>query len=206
MKPTRIPLFPLDVVLFPGMLLPLHIFEPRYKAMIGRCLAENIEFGVVLAGEDRVAKIGCSAEIAQKLKEYPDGRMDILTAGRTVFQVIELLQEKEYHEAMVELLPEEILPEDPQNENRLIDAFQKCHTLIFGQPWGSSSRDTDVPLTYQLAAQLPLELEDKQKLLETRDESERRVFLMNQISTILPQLAERQRMRKVAGGNGHRVN
>jgi ATP-dependent Lon protease len=206
MKPTRIPLFPLDVVLFPGMLLPLHIFEPRYKAMIGRCLAENTEFGVVLAGEDRVAKIGCSAEIAQKLKEYPDGRMDILTSGRTVFQVIEVLQEKEYHEAMVEFISEEILPEDPQSENRLIDAFQKCHTLIFGQPWDSSSRDTDVPLTYQLGAQLPLELEDKQKLLETRDESERRAFLMSQISTILPQLAERQHMRKVAGGNGHRVN
>jgi Lon protease-like protein len=206
MNPTRIPLFPLDLVLFPGMLLPLHIFEPCYKAMIGRCIAENIEFGVVLSGEDRVAKTGCTAEIAQKLKDYPDGRMDILTAGRTVFQLLEVLQEKEYHEAIVEFLPEDVLPEDPQSEGRLIDAFQKCHALVFGQPWDSSGRDADTPLTYQLAAQLPLELESKQKLLETRDEGERRVLLISEINEILPKIVERQRMRKVASGNGHRVN
>jgi ATP-dependent Lon protease len=206
MNPTRIPLFPLDLVLFPGMLLPLHIFEPRYKAMIGRCIAENIEFGVVLSGEDRVAKTGCTAEIAQKLKDYPDGRMDILTSGRTVFQLIELLQEKEYHEALVEFLPDEVFPEDPRSEGRLIDVFQKCHTLVFGQPWDASGRDADTPLTYQLAAQLPLELESKQKLLETRDENERRILLMSEINEILPQIVERQRMRKVASGNGHRLN
>jgi ATP-dependent Lon protease len=103
MKPTRIPVFPLDVVLLPGMLLPLHIFEPRYKTMIKRCLDEQIEFGIILVSEKGIAKVGCTTEIAEKLKEYPDGRMDILTVGCAVFRTIELLDEKEYHEAIIEI-------------------------------------------------------------------------------------------------------
>jgi Lon protease-like protein len=69
-----LPLFPLDVVLLPGIPLPLHIFEPRYKEMIGECRANNAPFGVVRALEDGVAEVGCTAEIVSVTKEYPDGR------------------------------------------------------------------------------------------------------------------------------------
>ena len=78
MRPTRIPLFPLEVVLFPGMPLPLHIFEPRYRIMLARCINEKIEFGIILTLGTELSKIGCTAEIVEKLKEYPDGRVDIL--------------------------------------------------------------------------------------------------------------------------------
>ena len=78
-------LFPLDVVLFPGAPLPLHIFEPRYKEMIGECLKNKTEFGMVrtIAEEDsvRLADYGCTAEIIHVLKTYPDGRMDIFVCG-----------------------------------------------------------------------------------------------------------------------------
>jgi ATP-dependent Lon protease len=206
MKPTRIPVFPLDVVLLPGMLLPLHIFEPRYKTMIKRCLDEQIEFGIILVSEKGIAKVGCTAEIAEKLKQYPDGRMDILTVGSAVFRIIELLNEKEYHEAIIEYLPEDVLPQDPDNEARLLADFQKCHALIFGQPWDDANRDTEISLAYQMAAQLPLDLEEKQKLLEMGEESERRAFLMRQIKEVFPQLVRRQHMQKIAGSNGHAVN
>jgi ATP-dependent protease La (LON) substrate-binding domain len=88
MKPIRIPLFPLNVVLFPGCRLPLHIFEHRYRVMVRRCLGEEIEFGIILATDKGVATVGCTAAITQRLKEYPDGRVEILTEGRSVFRVV----------------------------------------------------------------------------------------------------------------------
>ena len=100
-RPARIPLFPLDMVLLPRMQLPLHIFEPRYKLMISRCLEEKIEFGMILAANNAVATMGCTAEILRKTKDYPDGRMDIATEGRAVFRLMDLLHEKEYYEGIV---------------------------------------------------------------------------------------------------------
>jgi Lon protease-like protein len=111
MKPNRIPLFPLDVVLLPAMALPLHIFEARYKLMIGRCLDERIEFGIVCAEGKAVTSVGCTAEILKKVKEYPDGRMDILAVGRSVYRPREVLQEKEYYEGMVEYLKDNEAPQ-----------------------------------------------------------------------------------------------
>ena len=206
MRTTRIPLFPLEVVLFPGMPLPLHIFEPRYRIMIARCINEKIEFGVALATGTEVAKIGCTAEVVEKLKEYPDGRVDILCEGRALFRLVEMLREREYQEAIAEYLPEDILPQDSAKEAQLIERFQVCHALVFGQPWVVSSRDNDLSLSFQMAARLPLELETKQHLLEIREETARQAFLLLRINELLPQLAQRQRLRKIAAGNGHGPN
>src|SRR5258708_16098924 len=93
---TVIPLFPLDVVLFPGTPLPLHIFEPRYKEMIGECLAQQRTFGVVRALEEGLAEVGCTAEIVTVVKEYPDGRLDIVTEGRTRFELLVLNQQRPF--------------------------------------------------------------------------------------------------------------
>jgi ATP-dependent Lon protease len=103
LRPNRIPLFPLDMVLLPGMHLPLHIFEPRYKVMVERCLQEQLEFGMILALDKAVATFGCTAEILSKVKDYPHGRMDIVTEGRAVFRLTELLDEKEYYEGTVDM-------------------------------------------------------------------------------------------------------
>jgi Lon protease-like protein len=206
MRPTRIPLFPLEVVLFPGMPLPLHIFEQRYRVMVARCVNENLEIGIILAAETGIVKVGCTAEIVEKLKEYPDGRTDILCEGRALFRIIEILKEREYQEVVAEYLVEELLPRDPEKEYHLIERFQVCHTLVFGQPWIVSSRDEEISLAFQMAARLPLELEAKQTLLEIPEESARQAFLLQKINELLPQLAQRQRLRQVAGGNGHGLN
>lgn len=206
MKPTRIPLFPLDVVLLPGMALPLHIFEPRYKLMIGLCLNESIEFGVILAAEKGVARVGCTAEVVQKLKDYPDGRMDIMTEGRSVFHLLELLEEKEYYEAMVEY-PEEIaVPQDPRRETQLTQLFQQAHLLLAGQEWAVANTDTDISLAYRMASRLPLELAEKQELLEMRAEDSRQDFLVRWLTAFLPRVERRVRIRRRAGGNGHGLN
>src|SRR5215467_5196296 len=112
MRPERIPLFPLNVVLLPGASLPLHIFEPRYKEMVKECLEEKSEFGMLLAlpkvvlGEQKsqLAKVGCTAEILEVVKRYPDGRMDIVTVGRAPFRVVEVFSENPLWEGHVDYL------------------------------------------------------------------------------------------------------
>jgi Lon protease-like protein len=206
MKPNRIPLFPLDVVLFPGMPLPLHIFEPRYKIMIARCLDEQIEFGVLLAKEDGFVKVGCTAEIVQKLKDHPDGRMDIMTEGRSVFRTVETLEEKEYYEGLVEYFPDDTMPHDARKEARLTQLFQQVYTMLAGQPWLVADSDPDIPLSYRMAARLPIESPQKQELLETRTEGTRRDYLLRWLAAFLPQLQHRLRIRQRAAGNGHGLN
>ena len=206
MRPARIPLFPLDVVLLPGMPLPLHIFEPRYKIMIGRCLREHIEFGMILAQDSSAAPIGCTAEITRKIKDYPDGQMDILVEGRAVFRIIELLDDKEYYEAVVDYLPEDAMPQDPRKENELTEVFQQCHLLLFGHLWHGSHQKDAFALAYKLAARLPLDLKQRQTILERRNESERREFLLQYTNELLPKLAERQVARQCAAANGHGIH
>jgi Lon protease-like protein len=82
MRRELLPLFPLAVVLLPRNTLPLHIFEERYKEMIGLVIETGEEFGVVLAAKEGIARVGCTASIEQVLQRYPDGRLDIITLGR----------------------------------------------------------------------------------------------------------------------------
>jgi Lon protease-like protein len=207
MKPIRIPLFPLNVVLFPGSTLPLHIFEHRYRVMVRRCLSEGLEFGIILATEKGVATVGCTAAITQRLKEHPDGRVEILTEGRSVFRVVELLEDREYREAIVEYLAEDITPvsktELHQKESALLGIFQECHSLLYDQPWVTTSKEKPAELSYRMAARLPLSLEDRQTILELRAEVERQNYLIQWMTEIIPRLAQQQRARHHIASNGH---
>lgn len=204
MRPTRIPLFPLQVVLLPGMPLPLHIFEPRYRKMIGLCLAEKREFGMILAQEKSLAAVGCTAEIVQKLKDYDDGRMDILSEGRAVFRLSELLDEDEYYEGVVEYVADEPDAPDAEKEKRLLELFARVQNAMQGEA-RSASVKSGIPLAYRLAGQLPMDLPEKQRLLEMRDESARQEFLLKWMNETLPRLLRTARVRRLAGGNGHGV-
>src|SRR5438046_6307691 len=107
MQQGLMPLFPLHVVLFPGEQLPLHIFEERYKEMIGEALREHTEFGVVLASEKGIVNTGCTATVDQVLREYPDGRMDILTRGRRRFEILLLNDERTFLRGAVEFFDDD---------------------------------------------------------------------------------------------------
>lgn len=205
-RPVRIPLFPLDTVLLPGMQMPLHIFEPRYKLMIGRCLSEQIEFGIILAAGKAIATLGCTAEILEKTKDYPDGRMDILTEGRAVFRLNELIDEKEYYEGAVEYIEDGPFASDARTEAQLTETFDRCHLLLFGRPWRDSVPTQPATLSYRIAGLLPMELEKRQALLEIRSEGERRELVLRWIADFLPRLLELERVRKHASGNGHGPN
>ena len=204
MNPKRIPLFPLDVVLFPGIELTLHIFEPRYKLMIRRCVDEKLEFGVVLAREEGIAGVGCTAAVVEVVRTFPDGKMDILTEGRTAYQVIELVEEKPYYEADVEYLEEEETPDIAAlAPEKLLDLYGQCHQLLFGGSPDPVEDDPGLSLAFQIASDLPLELSYRQELLEIRRESERREQLALRLSEWLPQLERMKEIRRRSGGNGH---
>jgi Lon protease-like protein len=201
-RPARIPLFPLEIVVLPGMPIPLHIFEPRYKSMIGRCLKEQIEFGIVLAERHTAVAVGCTAEITRKIRDYSDGRMDIIAEGRATFRIIDLLNEKEYYEAIVDYLPEDATPQDAQKEKELIELFQQCHLLLFGHQWPGAQPRDHVPLAYRMAARLPLEVKERQHILEERSEHIRRDFLHRYSSELLPKLAQNELAKQQALAKG----
>lgn len=198
---SLLPLFPLEVVLFPGSPLPLHIFEPRYKEMIGECLDHNGPFGVVLAEEQGIAEIGCTAEIVAVTKQYSDGRLDIVSEGRKPFEVLHLNQERSFLRAEVLMLDDE--PGVPSQEKT--DRAVHLHSQILklaGAVQDLSSANTGL-LSFHLAGSLPLDLDFKQKLLALRSESKRISMLAEYFETLVPALSRATNAREKAGGNGH---
>lgn len=203
MPADRIPLFPLDVVLYPGMPLPLHIFESRYKLMTRRCVARHSEFGVVLARKEGFARVGCTAEILKVVREYPDGRLDILTMGQTICRILKVYEEQPYLEAEVDFLDDGSEEEVPPPSSELVRLHQECHQLVFGSPPDALNPEARWGVAFQIAAELPLDLEMKQELLETPGEAARQARLVEHLKKTLPQLARIEVRRKKAGGNGH---
>ena len=196
-----LPLFPLDIVLLPGTPLPLHIFEPRYKEMIGECLANNTPFGVVRALEEGVAEIGCTAEIVTVTKEHPDGRMDLVAEGRKRFEVLELNQDRSFLRAEVLIVPDEPAASSEEDKARAIQVHLQILSLA-GAVQDLSAADHNA-LSFYLAGSLPLDLDFKQKLLGMRSESERIQAVAAYLEGILPNLRRAARAREKAGGNGH---
>lgn len=199
----RITLFPLQIVLFPHGAVPLHIFEPRYKELIRRCVETESEFGIVLEQGEGVAKIGCTAQVIEITQEYEDGRMDITVEGRRIFEILELFQDKPCLEASARILPDEPDPKTIAAPAAVMQAYEKCHELLYGSTPDEIDRDEHPSLAYAIAEDLPLDLDDKQALLASRDENERLVRLLPMIEQLVPQAEIRQRMRQKAGGNGH---
>jgi len=198
---SLIPLFPLDVVLFPGTPLPLHIFEPRYKEVIAECLSEHRTFGVVRVLEQGLAEVGCTAEIITVVKEYPDGRLDLVAEGRQRFELVRLNQERSFVQAEVLMIHDEPGTSPQADTSRVIQLHSEL-LAIAGAKQDLSAADPS-QLSFYLAGSLPLDLDFKQKLLALRSEAERVSLLINYLETIIPNLRRAATAREKAGGNGH---
>jgi Lon protease-like protein len=198
-----LPLFPLEVVLLPAAPLPLHIFEPRYKEMIGECRTNHAPFGVVRVQEQGIAEIGCTAEIVTVTKEYSDGRLDLIAQGRQRFEVVEVNQERSFLRAEVLLLADEPgSAELPDEDSAQTIQLHREILSLAGVTQDLSGADKTT-LSFQLAGSLPLDLDFKQKLLAMRSESARIKAVADYFESILPNLRRATRAREKAGGNGH---
>jgi len=206
MRPDRIPLFPLNVVLLPGADLPLHIFEPRYLEMVNRCLKEKSVFGVLLALPKGVARVGCTAEIIEVVKPYDDETMDILTVGRERFRVIEFFEENPLAEGHVDYLEDRDAPANPSLRRELIELYETCHTLVFEDYPKNTGTDQSAHISFVIAGSLPMDLLWKQQILELRSESDRQERLVGYLRAWAPHLQKTGVTRQRAGGNGHGLN
>lgn len=197
-----LPLFPLDLVLLPGVPLTLHIFEPRYKEMIKECLDHKSVFGMIRSKEDSLANIGCTGEIMNVLKKYPDGRMDILVEGKKRFEVLQVNQERAFLQAEVFYLEDENQPASADDLKKAIRLHQEIMELAGANPEAIEATET-AQLAYRLAGSLPFDPDFQQALLEMSSEAERTRALVSFFERILPTLQRSASARQKAGGNGH---
>jgi Lon protease-like protein len=165
------PLFPLGLVALPTELIPLHIFEERYKTMVARVLEEEGEFGIVWVADDGLREIGCACEIAEVLERMPDGRMNLVARGTRPFRIEARQEELAYPAGTVEFLEDDDEPADPE---AAVAAHESYAELVEQ----ATDRAPDVEeiggmSAYEMAATVEFGLEAKQGLLDLRSESAR---------------------------------
>jgi len=205
MQELLLPLFPLNVVLFPRVNLALHIFEDRYKEMIGECLANQSQFGVVLTREEALENIGCTASITEVVRKYDDGRMDIVVRGERRFEILFLDRAKAYVRGAAQFFEDEAgeVPLEDSRRKEALQIYEEVVRLL-------ESEETDAPdvqdgqLSYQIIGRLPVDPVFKQGLLKNRAESERLNEVIPFLRKAAARLAVTIRTRAKAGGNGQR--
>jgi Lon protease-like protein len=200
----KIPLFPLDAVLFPGAALPLHIFEDRYKQMIAGCLERKEPFGVVRARSEGLAVIGCTAAIVTVLQRYSDGRVDILCKGGDRFEIEMLDNTRMYLQAEVDTFRDDGQEATRSEREQCLALHFEVTELAAGDANPAALQlDLDQPISLMLAWMLPVDLDFKQMLLGCRSDAERTAKLLSFYNAVLPKLRRGAQTSRAAGRNGH---
>jgi len=200
--PSRlIPLFPLQVVVFPRTDLPLHIFEERYKEMVGAAIRDTTEFGVVLAKENGIVNVGCTVSVDRVVQTYEDGRMDIVTRGRRRFEIASLDEELSYLRAEVNFFDDEdFVPTPAEVRDLAIQSYSELRKLT--SPGGRGEADLGDPqLSFQIAQGLP-DLDFLNTLLGQRSETGRLKRINQYLAEYIPQKRAIEHVRAVAPTNG----
>ena len=212
MDELLLPLFPLELVLLPEELLPLHIFEERYKEMIGECLAAREsrsgqqEFGVVFAHGEEMETVGCCARIVNVTRKYSDGRMDIVTVGTRRFEILYTNEKQSFLRGGISLFDDDPGADAPSDSDAAmaIDLFRSALQRL--------RKAKDIPvhlpkpyrhLSFRIAASLPLDPAAKQRLLSSNNEVERLEDLIGTMRSMVQQLDFVEKTKEKARGNGH---
>jgi Lon protease-like protein len=196
----RFPLFPLGLVLIPHELVPLHIFEERYKLMIGECIEEDREFGIVWLSDDGLKEIGCSARIARVLEHFDDGRMNVLVEGTSPFRLLRRIEDLPYPAGDVQPLGDD----DEAGDEEVADAARRRYADLVAEVTDERPEDDQLVTldAYAMAATLDVALEAKQTLLELRSERDRLEQLEGLFAEALGRVRHAERAAERARGNG----
>jgi Lon protease-like protein len=198
----RFPLFPLGLVLIPHELVPLHIFEERYKLMIGECIAQEREFGIVWLSDDGLKEIGCSARISRVLERFEDGRMNVLVEGSAPFRLLRRIEDLPYPAGDVELLRDaaDAAAVDPD----AAEAARRRYADLVEEVTDERPEPDELAKldAYGMAATLEVALEAKQTLLELRSERSRLEQLEGLFTEALARIRHAERAAERARGNG----
>jgi len=201
-EPKNIPVFPLGLVLYPKELLPLHIFEDRYREMIAYCLDEKASFGVLLMQDGKMANVGCEAVIDRVVTTYEDGRMDIIVEGTQRFKVRDLQSSKSYMTADIEEIEEPQEPIQVETRERVITQHMRLLELAGRKVRPNIYQNLD-GISFFIAHNVGLSSEQKQQVLEMLTENERIVYLASHLETLIPKVEEYEDVRKKVQSNGH---
>lgn len=194
------PLFPLGLVALPSELVPLHIFEERFQALVERCESEPTEFGIVCAGDDGLAEIGCACEIAEILERFDDGRVDLVARGTRVFRLQAEQDDLPYPAGTVEFLADDEPDADPE---RLAEVHEAYAELVRQ----ATDRDPDLDEialmgAYEMAATVEFNAAAKQSLLDLRSEPARLELLHRLLRAAVRRLDFMERAQARARSNG----
>jgi len=196
----RFPLFPLGIVLLPEEVVPLHIFEERYKLMIGQCLEEEREFGIVWLSDSGLRDIGCSAAITELLETLDDGRMNILVRDTRPFRLLRRIEDLPYPAGDIELLDDDGTDPAPASLEETRERYAELVERL------TESRPDDAQLdslgAYGIAATIDFAHDAKQSLLESRSEDERLAMLSELISAAMKRVDYVERAGERAKSNG----
>jgi len=203
----KIPLFPLGLVLLPDMLLPLHIFEERYKQMIAECLAQDMPFGIVLFDGQSIRAAGCMARITEVIKRYDDGRMDIMTRGGERFVIRELIEDRAFMEARVLFFNDGEEAADDDLENVIKNALNLLNEMgnidVGFDPSIPGGHINPKQLAFTIAAQEGFAPAERQGLLELTSASERLKKCVLALSRIVSRNRLTREIQQMIGGNGN---
>lgn len=179
----------------------MHIFEERYKEMVGEAIRARTEFGIVLAKNDGIVNTGCTVSVEQVVTEYPDGRLDVLTKGRRRFEIIYLDQEKAYLRGHVEFFDDdhaESIP--PELQDQAVRGFRRLSESGSVRANAEPSMN-DPQLSFQLAQAIE-DLDFQSTLLRSRSEAERLRRLNEFLEEYIPRMKHATRMKHLAPMNG----
>jgi Lon protease-like protein len=194
------PLFPLEIVALPHEYVPLHIFEDRYRTMIGECLTQEREFGIVWATDEGLRPVGCSMEITEVLERMEDGRMNILTRGTRPFRLVEESNDLPYPSGTVEFLQDK--PEEA--DTRTLEAAHAAYAELVRQATDKELDESDLRAmtAYRMAATVDFGLEAKQGLLDLRSENARLRLVTRLFRAAMKRLEFIERAQERARSNG----
>lgn len=200
----KIGLFPLNLVLFPESIIPLHIFEERYKELINRCVDDNNVFGINLAAP-KMQKIGCTAEVLDVMKKYEDGKMDIIITGRQRFELKHFYDgEESFYVGEVEIIEESEEKIDPELLKTCVEHFNKIISSL-----EELKIDHIDPVkfknqypSYYLAAKSGFTVDQRQELLEINSENRRLRYIYEHLTKVMPLIKEADRINRVIKNDG----
>ena len=194
------PLFPLQLVVLPSEVVPLHIFEQRFKTMIEECLAGDGEFGIIWLADDGLHEVGCACRIDRLLERFEDGRLNLLARGSRPLRVIERQRDLAYPAGVVEFLSDS--QETPRQE--LIDAARAAYADLVMRATDRSPtlEELEAMDAYAMAATVDFGLEAKQALLVLRSENARLELVARLFRAALKRLDFVDRAQTRARSNG----
>jgi Lon protease-like protein len=197
---AEIGLFPLGIVLVPGERVPLHVFEPRYRELIGECLDRSVPFGLVLADEHGRRDVGTRADVVEVLERFPDGRLNVVVEGRDRFRIVEETRGRSFATAEVEDVADGDEQPDAAELERCLVAYRRVVEAARADLDELDARSG--PVSFPIAARIDLGPELKQELLELESERERIVRLAPLLERAAGAVRWEREMRERAATNG----